>query len=156
MPCSLGLRLCGGRRGDLGVLALLSCVCGFGRSPVTADKPLALADPPAAFAAVADGNGGFSGTSPNSAGVQPLMGVCSWVVGVLQHSVFVGWEGLFTLQRLLGLSRSLFCRKKGLRTSQNPRFGLWAVMAAVRRRAQRGVRAAGDGRWFGCFLALGW
>lgn len=77
MPCSLGLRLCGGRRGDLGVLALLSCVCGFGRSPVTADKPLALADPPAAFAAMADGNGGFSGTSPNSAGVQPLMGVCT-------------------------------------------------------------------------------
>lgn len=33
------------------------------------------------------------------------MGVCCWVVGVLQHSLFVGWEGLFTLQGLLGLSK---------------------------------------------------
>lgn len=40
-------------------MALLSCACGFGMSLVTADEPLALAGPPAAFA---DGNGGSDGT----------------------------------------------------------------------------------------------
>lgn len=111
--------------GVLGVMALLSCVCGFGRSPITAAKPLALAGPPAAFAAVTDGNGLLMVLPP------AVLGPSRCWVCVLQHALVVGWQGLFTLQGLPGLSKSLFCRNEGVGGSQTVCFGLWAVMAAL-------------------------
>lgn len=88
---TLGAVFCSG--GEAGGDALLSCVCGFGSSPVTADKPLTLAGPAAAFAAVADGNGILMELPQALLGPWVVLWVCSSTVWL--------WAG-----RICSLSRA--------------------------------------------------